>query len=92
MGTVWRAVDELVGREIAVKEPRLPGDPHDAAYDDDSMTTPIRCLQLMIITADQEFYELRVDMPKGTAAEKKGTELFKGVRARLKVGEDSVKS
>ncbi|MEL3949535.1 MULTISPECIES: serine/threonine-protein kinase [Streptomyces] len=63
----------------------------DTTYDDDSMTTPVRCLQLMIITADQEFYELRVDMPKGTAQEKEGTELFKGVRARLKVGKDSVK-
>ncbi|MEV0500747.1 serine/threonine-protein kinase, partial [Streptomyces spectabilis] len=28
MGTVWRAVDALVDREVALKEPRLPGDPH----------------------------------------------------------------
>ncbi|MFD0414149.1 serine/threonine-protein kinase [Streptomyces sp. NPDC127108] len=63
----------------------------DTTYDDDSMTTPIRCLQLMIITADQEFYELRVDMPKGTREEREGTELFKGVRERLKVGKDLVK-
>ncbi|WP_105972807.1 serine/threonine-protein kinase [Streptomyces geranii] len=31
MGTVWRARDELVEREVAVKQPRLPGDPQDAA-------------------------------------------------------------
>lgn len=29
MGTVWRAVDELVDREIAVKQPKLPGDADD---------------------------------------------------------------
>lgn len=28
-GTVWRARDELMEREVAVKQPRLPGDPED---------------------------------------------------------------
>ncbi|MGW1614173.1 protein kinase domain-containing protein [Streptomyces sp. NPDC002285] len=32
MGTVWRALDELVDREVTVKQPRLPGDPDDAGH------------------------------------------------------------
>ncbi|MEU1847981.1 protein kinase [Streptomyces sp. NPDC019990] len=31
-GTVWRAHDELVQREVAVRQPRLPGDPADDSH------------------------------------------------------------
>ncbi|MFD5334743.1 serine/threonine-protein kinase [Streptomyces hawaiiensis] len=31
-GTVWRARDELAQREVAVRQPRLPGDPDDESY------------------------------------------------------------
>ncbi|MEV6943209.1 serine/threonine-protein kinase [Streptomyces sp. NPDC051172] len=48
--------------------------------------TPARVMQLMIRTDDGRMYELRVDMPKGTPAEKKGTTLFKGARDRLVIG------
>lgn len=45
--------------------------------------SPTRVMELMIRTDDGRMYELRVDMPKGTPAEKKGTALFKGARDRL---------
>ncbi|MFG2128171.1 serine/threonine-protein kinase [Streptomyces sp. NPDC048751] len=32
MGTVWRAHDELVDCEVAIKQPRLPGDPEDEQH------------------------------------------------------------
>ncbi|NUP39893.1 MAG: protein kinase [Streptomyces sp.] len=48
--------------------------------------TPVRVMQLMIRTADGRMYELRVDMPKGAPAEKKGTTLFRGARDRLVIG------
>ncbi|WP_262056170.1 serine/threonine-protein kinase [Streptomyces sp. STR69] len=47
-----------------------------------------RTMALVIRTADDRMYELRVDMPKGTPAEKKGTALFKGARARLTLPEN----
>lgn len=43
-------------------------------------------MQLLIVTAAREYYALRVDMPKGTPDEERGTALFNGARERLKVG------
>ncbi|MBE4737103.1 serine/threonine-protein kinase [Streptomyces caniscabiei] len=48
--------------------------------------TPTRVLELIVRTDDDRMYELRVDMPKGTADEKKGTAVFKGARQRLEIG------
>ncbi|MFF6949868.1 protein kinase [Streptomyces iakyrus] len=31
-GTVWRALDERAQREVAVRQPRLPGDPQDGSH------------------------------------------------------------
>ncbi|WP_406455658.1 serine/threonine protein kinase [Streptomyces sp. NBC_01622] len=48
---------------------------------------PTRAMALIVRTADHRMYELRVDMLKGIPAEKKGTALFKGARARLTLPE-----
>jgi serine/threonine protein kinase len=56
----------------------------DTTYDLEK--NPTRVMQLMILTDDSRLYELRVDMPKGTADEKKGTAVFKGARDRLEIG------
>ncbi|WP_215448585.1 serine/threonine-protein kinase [Streptomyces sp. ATCC 21386] len=48
--------------------------------------TPTRVMELIVRTEDDRMYELRVDMPKGTADEKKGTAVFKGARERLEIG------
>jgi len=53
----------------------------DTVHDDSGV--PTRIMALIIRTADHRMYQLRVDMPKGTPAEKKGTALFKGARDRL---------
>ncbi|TQE24125.1 serine/threonine-protein kinase [Streptomyces ipomoeae] len=47
--------------------------------------TPTRVMELIVRTDDSRMYELRVDMPKGTPDEKKGTAVFKGARDRLKI-------
>ncbi|WP_230885457.1 serine/threonine-protein kinase [Streptomyces spinoverrucosus] len=49
---------------------------------------PTRVMQLVILTDDSRMYELRVDMPKGTPDEKKGTAVFKGARDRLQIEAD----
>ncbi|MGW3305389.1 serine/threonine-protein kinase [Streptomyces sp. NPDC001073] len=49
----------------------------------DGSGVPTRIMALIIRTADGRTYELRVDMPKGTPDEEKGTALFKGARDRL---------
>jgi hypothetical protein len=58
----------------------------DATYEQSGVRT--RIMALIFRTADHRMYELRVDMPKGTPAEKKGTALFKGARARLALVEN----
>ncbi len=59
----------------------------DTTYDRDGR--PTRVMQLVIRTDDSRMYELRVDMPKGTPDEKKGTAVFKAARGRLEIGNDA---
>ncbi|MBD0423082.1 protein kinase [Streptomyces sp. TRM S81-3] len=58
----------------------------DTTYGQDG--SPTRVMELMILTDDSRMYELRVDMPKGTPDEKRGTEVFKGARDRLRIEND----
>ncbi|MEW2116540.1 protein kinase [Streptomyces sp. NPDC005474] len=55
----------------------------DTTYDTEGRL--VRVMQVEILTDDSRLYELRVDMPKGTANEKRGTEVFKGARDHLKI-------
>jgi hypothetical protein len=58
----------------------------DTTYGPD--TRPRRIMQAVIRTGDGRLYELRVDMPKGTEAEKEGMAVFKGARDRVQFGSD----
>ncbi|MFI6039017.1 serine/threonine-protein kinase [Streptomyces sp. NPDC051315] len=61
---------------------------HDAALSDttyDMEESPTRVMELFVLTGDGRMYALRVDMPKGTPSEKKGTAVFKGARDRLRI-------
>ncbi|MFE7269118.1 serine/threonine-protein kinase [Streptomyces sp. NPDC057623] len=61
---------------------------HDAVLVDttyDKEESPTRVMQLIVVTGEDRMYELRVDMPKGTPTEKKGTAVFKGARDRLDI-------
>ncbi|MER5215086.1 protein kinase [Streptomyces sp. NPDC002838] len=64
---------------------------HEAALSDvtyDPHGKPTRVMRLIVRTDDSRMYELRVDMPKGTPDEKKGTAVFKAARDRLEFGND----
>ncbi|MFD9001313.1 protein kinase [Streptomyces sp. NPDC059582] len=70
---------------------RTTFDGHEAVLADTAYgfgSNPTRVMELMIRTDDDRMYELRVDMPKGTADEKKGTAVFKAARDRLTIGRD----
>ncbi|MEU5886699.1 serine/threonine-protein kinase [Streptomyces sp. NPDC047461] len=69
-----RLTETSFGGEYAVQA--------DTTYDDTD-DDPTRVMQLSVMTDDGRLYELRVDMPKGTAAEKEGMALFKAARDRL---------
>ncbi|WP_367321287.1 serine/threonine-protein kinase [Streptomyces sp. HUAS ZL42] len=58
----------------------------DTTYDMEE--SPTRVMELFVVTGDDRMYELRVDMPKGTPTEKKGTAVFKGARDRLVIGKE----
>ncbi|PAZ11826.1 serine/threonine protein kinase [Streptomyces sp. SA15] len=87
------AKDTAMGRE---GQERSPGQytpttfhGHEAALSDvtyDPHGTPTRVMRLIVRTDDSRMYELRVDMPKGTPDEKKGTAVFKAARDRLEIG------
>ncbi|MGW0867775.1 serine/threonine-protein kinase [Streptomyces sp. NPDC002611] len=59
----------------------------DTAYDADE--GPRRVTRVLIRTGEDRMYELRVDMPRGTAEEQEGTSVFEGARARLGLGTGS---
>ncbi|UUA06536.1 hypothetical protein NNW98_13785 [Streptomyces koelreuteriae] len=82
----------------AREEPVVPGDTrytrtsvqgHDAALADTPYQTdegPRRLTRVLIRTGEDRMYELRVDMPRGTAEEQEGTSVFEGARDRLGLG------
>ncbi|MFH8804477.1 protein kinase [Streptomyces sp. NPDC017936] len=47
--------------------------------------SPTRVMELFVLTDDDRMYELRVDMPKGTPDEQRGTAVFRAARDRLRI-------
>ncbi|MFE6287539.1 serine/threonine-protein kinase [Streptomyces sp. NPDC057877] len=60
----------------------------DTTHHQGGSPVPTRVLELLIRTDDRRMYQLRVDMPKGTANEREGTAVFEGARDRLEIGND----
>lgn len=80
--TSWATQEEA---ETRLTETSLQGEyavQADTTYDDEG-ASPARVMQIFVVAGGGRLYELRVDMPKGTAEEKEGTALFKEARDRL---------
>ncbi|GGT26935.1 serine/threonine-protein kinase [Streptomyces chromofuscus] len=76
------------GGDARTRYTRTTFDGRDAVLADTTYNMaqdPTRVMQLVILTDDSRMYELRVDMPKGTPDEKRGTAVFRGARDRLEI-------
>ncbi|MDX2782117.1 serine/threonine-protein kinase, partial [Streptomyces caniscabiei] len=83
MGTVWRAVDELVDREVAVKQPKLPGDTTDlhglhGPHSPNGLHSP-----------DHHHHHARLDGPEHDARRRAANRLYREARAAARVDHPS---
>ncbi|GAB7103875.1 hypothetical protein JCM4814A_21890 [Streptomyces phaeofaciens JCM 4814] len=84
-GTGWSGQDA----DARTRATRTTFQGYEAALADTTYRaaeSPTRVLELFVRTDDSRMYELRVDMPQGTAAERRGAAVFEEARDRLEIG------